>query len=474
MSIFDAVRSFLVPEPYVPLQMRTTVATPLDDYPSLATQLQNIRRASPGPYRTATIREAMGVPAIFGAVNLIANTTGSMSMRALRNEVELPPEQRPRLIVRPDPFKIPRRFYGPTAYNIASRGEAWWWVAARDRDRNALSLINISPREVLVEDNPRDARYPWITWRNRTTKRPVPTGFVGADFDDFRQLVYADDPDFPFRGVGPLQMCGAAISVAVESQLWAANFFAGGNSALWVKTSVPLSGGDEDSDGQAEVDRFLTQWMNKDSNTPRITDDTIEDIKELNLNPQGAQMLESRAHQNIEVATMFNMDAELLNAAVAGSSLTYQNIGGRFDGFIRQCLQPNYLETIEETISDLLTRSTVARFNTDSLKLADIKTRYEVYGLGIDKGIIDSEEARKFEGLAPGDVENAPVPMSPPQAIPAASELQMRSAEVRCDGMRTFRRSGVTSLRQCNALLAPAGESFVGRCRKCKKAYAAA
>lgn len=453
MSFLDSVRTFFALEP---LHERTALATSFDDYPDLAQQIINIRNSRSGglgPWRAASVTEALGVPAIFGAVNLIANQTGSMSMKAFRNGVEMAPEDRPRLIVKPDPFNIPREFFRSTAYNLASRGEAWWWVASRDSDGNALSLISVPPAEVTVEEDPRDLRYPIVKWRDKVMRT-----------ENFRQLVYSREPG-ALRGTGPLQMCGAAISVAVESQLWAANFFAGGNSAIWVKTSIPLSGGDGDDEGESEVERFLTAWMGKDANTPRITDDTVEDIKELNLNPQGAQMLEARAHQNVDVATMFNMDAELLNAVVAGSSLTYQNIGGRFDNFIRMCLRPNYFEVIEQTISEFLTRSTVARFNTDFLTMADPRTRWEVYNAAVT--VIGQEEAanmaREGEGLVPGDVENAPIPFAVPQAIPTAASLEMRS-EVRCEAIVPRRRSGVMKMVKCDKLL-PEGFSYCPRCK---------
>lgn len=456
MGMFDRVSQFLALEP---LQERTILASALDEpAPPLATQLANLRRAGVGPWRVATIREALGVPAIFGAVNLISNVVGSMSMKAMRNEVELPPDDRPRVIIRPDPFTIPREFYRSTAYNLASRGEAWWWAAARDSDGQVLSVLNVPPAEVMVEENPRDLRYPIIRWRDKPMRN-----------EDFRQLVYSREPG-SLRGVGPLQMCGAAISVAVESQQWAANFFASGTSNIWVKTNIPLSGGDEDDDGQAEVDRFLAQWMDKSPNTPRVTDDSVEDIKTLDVNPQGAQMLEARAHQNIDVATMFNMDAELLNAAVAGSNLTYQNIGGRLDSFVRMCVRPNYLEVMEQTMSDFLTRSTTARFNTDALTMVDIKTRWDVYNAAVT--VIGQHEAaamaRKGEGLAPGDVENAPIPFSPPQAIPDASAFQQRSVEIRCDNMVTKRRSGITRVMECGKLLSTDGSrpNWCPRCRQ--------
>lgn len=424
-------------------------------YPGLEEQLLAVQGLTARPWRYPSIREALGVPAIFGACTFISNQVGSLTMRALRNEVELPPADRPRLIVRPDPFRIPREFYAGTAWNLATRGEAWWWVAARDIDDQALSLINVPPHEVKVDDNRDDPRYPIIKWRDRVMANR-----------DFLQIVYVRDG---LRGVGPLQMCGAAVSVAVESQEWAANFFLedGGHPSIVIKAAGDL--GTDPLTGVNEADTLRDQWMSKPHNTPRVIDQGIEDVQEVGVNAQGAAMLQARGYQNAEVATMFNMDATLLNAAISGSSVTYQNVGSEFEKFLRQCLRPNYLEPIEQTMSDLLTRSTVARFNTAALTLADIKTRYDVYGVGIDKGIIDTDEARKFEGLAPGDVENAAVPFSPPQAVPDSIPVARSAEPVRCDGRRMLK--GV--LRPCNKLLAEQGP-FVGRCPRCSKEHTAA
>jgi HK97 family phage portal protein len=376
------------------------------------------------------------VPAIFGAVSMVSNLVGSMSMKAFRNEVELPPDQRPRVIVRPDPFTIPREFYRATTWNLATRGEGCWWIAKRDGDGNALSVLNLPPHEVTITENPRDALRPRIDWRD--TRIP---------FDDFRQLVYSREPG-QLRGIGPLQMCGAAVSVAVESQEWAANFFAeGGNPSILIKKAGMLSG-EVDDKGLSEADYFLTQWMNKPHNEPRLVDEGVESVTPLAYNEQGSQLLNSRDYQNGEVARMYNIPGSLLDYYSTGSSLTYQNVGMEFEKLLRQCLRPNYLEVIEQTMSDLLTRSTVARFNT-------------VYSVGITAGIIDAEEARRFEGLAAGDVENAAVPFAPLQAVPSALPVQQRSTGFRCDGSLAIR--GV--VRTCNKMLY-AGQDHCPRCKK--------
>jgi hypothetical protein len=85
-------------------------------------------------------------------------------------------------------------------------------------------------------------------------------------------------------------------------------------------------------------------------------------------------------------------------------------------------------------MSDLLTRSTVARFNLKQLLRADAKTRMEVHKTAIEAGIYGPEVAAQEEGYAPGAVDYAPVPLAPPQAVPnlLPPNLQLRTAAVRC------------------------------------------
>lgn len=438
-------------------EIQTRAIDSFTSMPGLTEQLLAVQGLTARPWRYPSIREALGVPAIFRAVALIANSTGSLAMQAFRKGVLLDDDQSPQLIKRPDPFRIQRDFYRDTANDLATRGEFWWYIAARDGDGNALSLIRVPPWEVKVE--PTDDRLrPRILWLNREMRR-----------EDMRQGTFMLD-ETGYRGVGPLQMCGAAVSVAVESQEWAANFFMedGGHPSILIKSAMKL--GPDPVTGVHEADTLRDQWMSKPHNTPRVIDPGIEDVKEVGVNQQGAAMLEARNYQNGDAARMFGIPGELLEFSAQGSSLTYQNVAEVFTRFVKTPLAPDYLEPIEQHMSDLLPRSTVARFNVAGFERASIKTRWEVYKLAVD--VLGAEEAaamaRLGEGMTPGDIEYAPVPFSPPQAIPAALPVQMRAAEVRCDGTRMLR--GV--LRPCNKLLAEAGP-FFGRCPRCSKEHTA-
>lgn len=427
-------------------------------YPGWSEQILAAQGITDRPWRGAAIREALGVPAIFRAVTLISNTTGSLGVEAYRNGVKLSDLDTPRLIKRPDPFRIPRDFYRDTANHLASRGEYWWWVAARDTDGMALSLIVVPPWEVTVTVNQRDRLRPTIKWLDREMPR-----------EDMIHGTFQLD-ETSLRGIGPLQACGAAVSVAVESQEWAANFYAGGNPSWLIKAAGSLS--DDPDTAIHEADTLRAQVMGRDPNTPMVIDEGIEEVKDFPVNAQGSQMLDARMHDVGEAARMFGIPGSLLEYQSSGSSLTYQNLEQEFTKFVRTCLAPDYLEPIEQQLSDLLSRSTVARFNVVGFQRADVKTRWEVYKLAVD--VLGQEEAasiaRTGEGIIPGDVEFAPIPFSPPAALPTSLPIQQRAApvivptEIRCEGTRV--RNGI--IQKCGKLLAA---DWHGRCPRCKRQY---
>lgn len=451
MALWDQISRFMA---LSPMHAEPDIeARSLEEFPDLQSQLDNLRRQA-SIWAPASVQEAMGVPAIFRAVSLIASTTGSLSMEAYQNGSKITdPTSVPRIIVRPNPFTTPQVFFRDTAYYLASRGEAWWWVAHRDVDGIADALYPVPPWEVTVAQNDRNRLRPTIEWQGKEMAN-----------EDMRHITFLPDV-MNLRGVGPLQLCGAAASVAVESQEWAANFFSG---------NLPSAIGETDMDlDEEDIKQLKAQWLETDnSNMPRFVGSGLK-MKPFGLDPATAQLTGTREFQVGEVARMFGMPGPLLEYSSPGSSLTYQNNESVWREFQAGCLSPYYLEPIEQEMSDLLTRSTVARFSIQGLLRADAKTRWEIYQIAV--AVVGPEQAAiiatQAEGLAPGNVDYAPVPQTPPSAIPSIlpPDVQGRSAgPVRCDGKRVVR--GI--LQKCNKLLAEAGP-FNGHCPRCGTEYAA-
>ncbi|MFI5292907.1 MAG: phage portal protein, partial [Candidatus Limnocylindrales bacterium] len=231
--MLDTIKRFLAIEPLH--QRDIAIATPFDEFPPLATQIANIRTHTVTHPRVS-IAEAIGVPAIQRAVTLISHTVGSLTMEGWRNGA--PMDETPIVLARPDPYQTAVDWYSDVGWGMAVYGEAIGYVARRDGAGFPIALIDVPPVELTVEPNPRNrlrAIYKWGTITGTRYSTADPTG-------DFVHITYHRDST-SLRGVGPLQMCGVAVSVAVEAQNWAAGFFAGGGvPPLIIKSAVELDG----------------------------------------------------------------------------------------------------------------------------------------------------------------------------------------------------------------------------------------
>lgn len=410
MGLWDSVTSKMALAPWDHPQKELANPGPPPADPVVLAAARLARQATMRPWRAASIREALAVPAILEAVTLISNVLGIFTFEAYQNGDKVSAGARPSLIVRPNPFTTLRDYLRETGWSMATRGENWQWIGSRDTDGKALSLIPVPSHEVKVEG---DWLTPTIYWRGSKKTSDMTAAFLTKELGDT-------------RGKGPLQYCGAAISAAVESQEWAANFFAdGGHPPIVLHSEEELTG--------EEATALREGWVNTPNNMPQVTSGPV-DAKEVGTNEGAAQMLDARNFNAGEAARMFQIPGALLEYSRGGTSLTYQNVATLMDQLLRQCLIPNYLEPIEQLLSDQLPRSWTARFNVDAILRADIKTRFEVYESGLRSGVYrDVEEPRTIEGLNSGSVENAPMPYAPPAAVPAGMPRPFALSEWRCE-----------------------------------------
>lgn len=374
------------------------------DSPGLTEQLAAVMGIRLDSWSPPNLRDALSVPAVFRAVTLISNTVGMLLMEAFRDGQRL--ADQPTVVTRPGIDGTPRDFWRDTAWNLATRGEFLWRIVDRTlEDNRARKLMILPPAEVTVKW---DTRLPFMRryrWRD-----------MDLDTADVVHGFFARDP-WGLRGFGPLQLCGAALSAAVEAEEWAARFFSEGG----VPIAVLIAQGKLTKE---EAVKIRKQWLGTHveaddpdyrqprGNAVRVTDMGMKP-EAFQINPEQGQLLESRQHSSGNAATMFGINGHLLNHAQSGSSLTYQNIGEVFVDFVRTTLAPGYMVPIEDAVSDLLARGTTARFNADELYRADIKTQAEVFSTLITAGMEAGEASRRagFDISA----ELAPMPL---QSVP--------------------------------------------------------
>lgn len=377
------------------LETRDLAPLVIDPLPSLDQQLSAAWRSRRGaPWAMTTVREALAIPAVYRALNLIANTVGSFPIATYRNGVRLDELEAPAVVRRPDPFNSPRSFKRNTAWNLAAYGEAIWWVAARGADGIPTALINLHPPEVTVTWH-EDGLRPLFEWRDRD---------ITADTQHLTVNRLGDSP----RGAGPLQLCGAVLSAAYEATEWAARFMhSGGIPSMVLNYPGELTA--------AEAEALKDQWISTPPGMPKVASGGLKP-EAFQTSPRDAQLLEVRDQSAAEVARAFGLNPHVLLVNNSGSSLTYQNLGELGTELLRLTLIPNYLEPIQQALSDLLPRTMVCRFDTAEFQRADPLTRYQTYAAGIAAGVLTVDEARaqEFEGAAGQQAPNR----APAEALP--------------------------------------------------------
>jgi HK97 family phage portal protein len=145
--------------------------------------------------------------------------------------------------------------------------------------------------------------------------------------------------------------------------------------------------------------------------------------QQLSLSTEDMQFIEQRNYSVAEIARLFGVPPSKINAESSGS-LTYSTVESENQAFVRDCLL-TYLRRIEQALdsdNDLVPAGQCPEFNVDGLLRADAKTRAERAEILIRAGVMDPEEARKDEGLAPRpkpvESAEAPEPAEDPEDTP--------------------------------------------------------
>lgn len=366
------------------------------DHPGLTEQLLAAQGLRSSPWRAVGVRDALSVPGIGRAVGMLASLAGALPMRSYYQGVLESPT--PRIVARPDPFQSARDFVFGTVWNMASRGTAVWYAASVVEGR-PTSILNLPTFEVQVD------------WDDRRVERVVKWRGRELDSERVRIIRLYPIPGEAY-GQGPLQLTGAAVSAAVEADEWAARYFLeSGVTATHLHSQAKLL--------DAEADEIAQRWVDS-KRSVKVTSGGVMTAAVLGTSPRDAQLHEARMFARGEAAVMFGIPGKLLEYALAGSSLTYENVGDLMTELARTTLAPLYLTPIEDALSDFLVRDRTVRFDLDDLQRADPKTRFDIHAIAIDKGIYPADYAAVLEGIKPGSLDTAPqAPAGPLPSIPA-------------------------------------------------------
>lgn len=289
----------------------------------------------------------VGLPAVYGAVRLVASTIAQLPLTVARGDTVLPS---------PTWLRRPRR-YGAAlelgdlvqmlVAGMALRGVAY---LACTRVGDSWRLDALHPDQVQTQ-----AAYDRVgrlTLTHIVAGRDMPTvPPTAGDAQDGRtyllHMPYLTTPDHP-AGVGPLQAARLALDGYLDTERHAATLFESGtHSGGRLETDQDIS--------PAVAERYQQRWVdNRKTGLIPVLGSGLRYVNDV-LPARDAQWIEARQFNQAQIWLMYGIPPDYMGATMTGgsSSLSYSNAQDNDRRFRRNCLSA-FTQQIESSLSLLL------------------------------------------------------------------------------------------------------------------------
>lgn len=326
---------------------------------------------------------ALGIPAIYRGVTLIADAIGALPLCAYRNGREVKPT--PQILMRPNPAETRMETISAMAASLLIHGNYIAVIGDLGANGYPDSIYPVAPDRVSVsKDNGR------LVYR------------IDEEIYDATQIFHIKNFTLPgdLVGRGILDMTKQSLGKQIAINEYAARYFDGGvNPTAVIKSANPdLS--------QEEADALKAGWMAMYSSRNRspVVLNSSTDFEVLSSNAAESQLVEAQLASLTEAANILGLPPYFLGSP--NTSRTYSNVEQENLQLVKWSIQP-IAERIEMAFSDLLVRGQTAAFKYESLLRTDTASRYAAYQTALSAGFLTVDEVRAKEMLDPMESDDS-------------------------------------------------------------------
>ena len=324
--------------------------------------------------------DAMTVPAVARARNLIAGTIASMPLEMFVQDVETQEIRQ----TTPLPWVEQPQVDVPRMTTLAYLVDSLWFYG-----RGYLMVT-----EIYREDG-RPRRFRWVDPLDITFDTDLETGLI-------TRYYFRLSPT-PTSGVGSLVVftsidegllvrAGQTIRTCIELERAALEFARTPSPAITLKNT----GIDLPAD---QVQSLLDRWRE----SRRASGGAVAylsaalEMDSVGFSPKDLALVEARAFQVLEIARATGLPAGLLSADVG--SMTYQSVQAERRALVDLALQP-YMSAIEQRLSmdDVTPRGTTLMFTPSDFLRATPIEEAQLLSVLLDREVITIDEARRRIG----------------------------------------------------------------------------
>lgn len=362
-----------------------TQSTP-QSFAELVEQTKNVELPS------VTIQAAMGVPAIWAAVNFISGTIAGLPLNIFdktedgREKVAGPLASILHDAVSEEMTSFAWRKY---TFERTLTGGRSFSVIQKDRAGRIAGLFPLNPSAVEVKRVDGKKRYIY-------TENGKKISYAASEIID---LVFTTKED-GIGHYGPIMTNYRAVAQAIAAEEYAAKFFAGGGVPPFA-----VSGNFQSANALNRSADDFAEAIRKASAEGRsaLTMPDGLTITKLGTEPDKSQLLETQRFVVEQAGRIFSLPPTFLQDLTHG---TYSNTEQQDLHFVKHTLK-RWIEDFEQELNLKLfgrgNNKRYAEFNVDGLLRGDVKTRFEAYAIGVQNGIYMPNEPRLLENLAKVD-----------------------------------------------------------------------
>jgi len=209
------------------------------------------------------------------------------------------------------------------------------------------------------------------------------------------------------RGVSRIEQVRESLGLSAALQEFSARFFGQGSITSGL---IEFPGNLTEEQAKSLVDSYEQAHRGlRRSHRPGVLSGGAK-FQKTGVDPNEAQMLESREFSVEEIARVFRVPLHMIQVAKPGA-MSYASVEQNAIQFVTYTLRP-YIEKIEIAYSRLLPEGAFIKFNVDGLLRGDIQTRYAAFSTGLQSGFLSINDVRRLEDLRPaegGDVYRVPL-----------------------------------------------------------------
>ncbi len=203
------------------------------------------------------------------------------------------------------------------------------------------------------------------------------------------------------RGMSPIGVCRNTVGNALAGERVAGKMFANGFQVSGLLTSDQILKPDQ----RAQLGATLNQFAGSDRAGKVAVLEAGLKYQQLTINPQDAQMLETRQYSVEQICRIFGVPPVMIGHASNGTTTWGSGIEQLILQFIKTCIGP-MVKSIESAIyRDLLdskTRKTTSvKFSMEGILRGDSAARADFVSKMIQSGVYTVNEGRAYENKAP-------------------------------------------------------------------------